>query len=255
MIEYYRVRRIITIFTFMPTKKEPKNKKQKNEEKTTSKNEEVVVIEETTIESVPEEEWWEQDKSSIEYVQKVKDMEEKKIYEITQKLSEGDWENWDKKKKTLFRYLWEWYAYMQAFMDDTILLTFQKLQEMADKWEKMKEEDEKFYMKVWKYLWWAVWDAGAWFYEKYAELKQGDNLAEQALENELPKLKMKTKMMTTKMELRGIKKWDLEALRNLKNTPTTIEKIKMKKKLMKRRMQLMWVKKWDLDAIKKLKDL
>lgn len=122
----------------------------------------------------------------------------------------------NKKRKSVFRFLGEWYAYAQAFLDDTLLLIFKKLEK---KWEEeiSPEDEKKIHKKLLKMLWWALWDAGAGFYEKYAELKQWENLAEDLAYNKVPEFKKRAALLQTKMQVLGIKKGDLESLKKLKD--------------------------------------
>mgnify|MGYP003470778052 CR=1 FL=1 len=46
--------------------------------------------------------------------------------------------------KNPFRYLWEKYAYFQAYLDDTVLYTTKKLQEKSNDQKDVSKE------KVWK---------------------------------------------------------------------------------------------------------
>lgn len=121
-----------------------------------------------------------------------------------------------KKRKSVFRFLWEGYAYVQALLDDTLLLIFKKLEEKWDE-EISPEDEKKIHKKLMKIVWGMVWDAGAWFYEKYAELKQGDNLAEDIAYNKLPEIKAKTTILKAKMQVLWIEKWNLESLKKLKD--------------------------------------
>ena len=122
--------------------------------------------------------------------------------------------------KNPFRFMWEWLAYFQAFLDDTILYTVKKLQAQADK-ETDPKEIKKIHKKMWYYIskWLSksIWESFSWFYEKYSELKKWENLAQNTIEKDLPKLRIKTKNLKIRMQLRWIKKWDLQALKKLKD--------------------------------------
>jgi len=123
-----------------------------------------------------------------------------------------------KEDKNVFRYLWESLAYLQAFFDDTILYTIHKLQDQAEKEtdiDKKKKIHEKIIWLIGTWLSASIWEAWAGFYEKYADLKKWDNLAETAIEEDLPRMMKKGKMIVKKMEKLSIKKWDLKWLRRL----------------------------------------
>ena len=120
------------------------------------------------------------------------------------------------KKKSIFRKVWETYAYAQAFLDDTIHLTFKKIKEAWEKVSENPEEEKKIHKKIIKAVWWAVWDAGSWFYEKYSELKTWDNLAEDFAKNTYPEIKHKTLEMSEKMRVLWIEYWNLESLKRFK---------------------------------------
>lgn len=118
-----------------------------------------------------------------------------------------------KQQKSAFKYIWEWYAYVQAFLDDSILLAFKKLQKT---WEEEKKDD-RMHKKVWRWVWKAIWDIWAWYYEKYADLKKWDtNMAEDFIDYAVPEVKKRTNHMKIKMDVLGVKKWDLESLKKLK---------------------------------------
>lgn len=117
------------------------------------------------------------------------------------------------KKKSAFKYIWEGYAYFQAFLDDSILLAFKKLQKT---WEE-EQKDDRIHKKVWKSVWKAIWDIWAWYYEKYADLKKWDtNMAEDFIDYAVPEVKKRTNHMKIKMDVLWVKRWDLESLRKLK---------------------------------------
>lgn len=120
--------------------------------------------------------------------------------------------------KNPFRYLWEKYAFFQAYLDDTVLYTTKKLQEKSQ--EKKDIKNEKIWKKILHYtgVWLSksVWEAFTGFYETYTELKKWDNLAQTTFEKDIPKMKLKAKLLKEKMKLLKIKKWNLEDLRKLK---------------------------------------
>lgn len=136
--------------------------------------------------------------------------------------------------KNPFRYLWEWYAFIQAFLDDTILYIVKKLQKKAEK-ETNPEKKKKIHQKITYYIWlWlskSLWESFAWFYEKYAELKQWQNLAEIAFDEKLPKNIIKAKLLKTKMEVLWIKKWDLESIKKLKDKVPISKRVTLNKKI------------------------
>ena len=121
--------------------------------------------------------------------------------------------------KNPFRYLWEKYAYFQAYLDDTVLYTTKKLQEKSNDTKDVSKE--KLGAKVLHYtgigLSKSVWEAFTWFYETYAELKKWENLAQTTFEEDIPKIKLKSKLLAQKMKLLRIKKWNLEDLKRLKD--------------------------------------
>jgi hypothetical protein len=121
-----------------------------------------------------------------------------------------------KKRKSVFRFLWEGYAYLQALLDDTLLLIFKKLEEKWDE-EISPEDEKKIHKKLMKIVWWMLWDAWAGFYEKYAELKQWDNLAEDIAYNKIPEIKAKATILQAKMKVLWIEKGNLESLKKLKD--------------------------------------
>lgn len=138
--------------------------------------------------------------------------------------------------KNPFRYLWEWWAYAQAFLDDTILYTVKKLQAQAEK-EKDPKEIKKIHKKISYYIWmWlskSVWESFWGFYEKYAELKKWENLAQNTIEKDIPKMRIKAKNLKVKMEVMGLKKWDLESLKRLKDKTSIKDKLIIKTKMIK----------------------
>ncbi len=121
--------------------------------------------------------------------------------------------------KNPFRYLWEKYAYFQAYLDDTVLYTTKKLQEKSN--DQKDVSKEKLGKKVLHYT--GIWlsksigEAFTWFYETYSELKKWENLAQTTFEEDIPRIKLKTKLLTQKMKLLRIKKWNLEDLKRLKD--------------------------------------
>lgn len=121
--------------------------------------------------------------------------------------------------KNPFRYLWEKYAYLQAYLDDTVLYGAKKLQEKSSEQKDLR--NEKMWKKILHYTW--VWlsksfgEAFSWFYEKYAELKRWENLVQEAFEQDIPKITRKAKLLKEKMKLLKIKKWSLEDLKKLKD--------------------------------------
>ncbi|MGE4444467.1 MAG: hypothetical protein AB7E37_05760 [Candidatus Altimarinota bacterium] len=121
--------------------------------------------------------------------------------------------------KNPFRYLGEKYAYFQAYLDDTVHYTTKKLQEKSN--DTKDVSNEKVGKKILHYtgvgLSKSFGEAFSGFYEKYAELKKGENLAQTTFEEDLPKIKLKTKLLTQKMKLLHIKKGNLEDLRKLKD--------------------------------------
>ncbi len=162
-----------------------------------------------------------------------------------------DKNNW----KNVFRYLWESLAYLQAFFDDTILYTIHKLQEKADKETDIKKK-QKIHQKILSIIGTglskSVWEAWAWFYEKYADLKKWDNLAETMVEKDIPRVVMKWKQTLTKMDILWLKRWNLEDLKKLKDKLSPEDKIKIKKSQMPQKMQMLDIKKWDLEGLRKL---
>lgn len=121
--------------------------------------------------------------------------------------------------KNPFRYLWEKYAYLQAYLDDTVLYTTKKLQEKAQNVEDVSNKPlgKKVLHYTWIGLSKSVWEAFTGFYETYAELKKWENLAQTTIEEDIPKMKRKAKLLKEKMKLMKIKKWNLEDLKKLKN--------------------------------------
>lgn len=121
--------------------------------------------------------------------------------------------------KNPFRYLWEKYAYFQAYLDDSVLYTTRKLQEKSEKNVDVKKL--KLWKKILHYTWlWlskSIWEAFTWFYETYATLKQWHNLAQFTVEQDLPKIRIKAKLLKEKMKLMKLKKWNLEDLKKLKD--------------------------------------
>lgn len=122
--------------------------------------------------------------------------------------------------KNPFRYIWEKYAYFQAYLDDTVLYTTKKLQEKQENAEKEDIKNKKIWKKILHYTWvWlskSVWEAFTWFYETYAELKKWGNLAQATVEKDIPKMRIKAKLLKEKMKLLKLKKWNLEDLKKLK---------------------------------------
>lgn len=161
--------------------------------------------------------------------------------------------------KNPFRYLWEWVAYMQAFLDDTILYSIKKLQSQADK-ERNPEDIKQIHKKVWYYIWkWlsaSIWETFWGFYEKYADLKKWNNLAQMAIEQDLPKAVLRARHMKVKMEIMWVKKWDIQSIRKLKNQVSLKDKIRIKRKLMNVKNELKNFETiWNLEDIKNLKNL
>lgn len=121
--------------------------------------------------------------------------------------------------KNPFRYLWEKYAYFQAYLDDSVLYTTKKLQEKSSK--KIDVKKLKLSKKLLHYTWvWlskSIWETFTWFYETYAELKRWHNLAQATVEQDLPKIRLKAKLLKEKMKLMKLKKWNLEDLKKLKD--------------------------------------
>lgn len=144
--------------------------------------------------------------------------------------------------KNPFRYLWEWYAYLQAFLDDTILYIVKKLQKKAEK-ETDPKKKKKIHEKITHYIWiWlskSLWERCTWFYEKYAELKKWDNLAEITFNEKLPKNILKARLLKTKMEVLWIKKWDIESLKKLKDKVPLSKKIVLNKKIKKLKIEFL----------------
>jgi len=123
-----------------------------------------------------------------------------------------------KEDKNVFRYLWESLAYLQAFFDDTVLYTIHTLQKKADRETDIKKKQKIHEKILWIISTWlsaSIWEAGAGFYEKYADLKKWDNLAETAIEEDIPRMMKKGKMIVKKMEWLKIKKWDIKWLKKL----------------------------------------
>lgn len=123
--------------------------------------------------------------------------------------------------KNPFRYVWEKYAYVQAYLDDTILYTTKKLQEKSQKSEKTDISQKTLWKKVLHYtglgLSKSVWEAFSWFYETYTELKKWENLAQKAVEEDIPKIKIKAKLLKEKMKLLNIEKGNIADLKKLKD--------------------------------------
>lgn len=121
--------------------------------------------------------------------------------------------------KNPFRYLWEKYAYFQAYLDDSVLYTTKKLQEKSKNQEDVsaKPLGKKILHYTWVGLSKSVWEAFTGFYETYAELKKWDNLAQTTMEEDLPRIRIKAKLLKEKMKLMKLKKWNLEDLKKLKN--------------------------------------
>ena len=102
--------------------------------------------------------------------------------------------------KNPFRYLWEKYAYLQAYLDDSVLYTTKKLQ------EKSKNQEDVSTKPLWKkilhytgvWLSKSVWEAFTGFYETYAELKKWDNLAQTTMEEDLQRIRLKAKLLKEK---------------------------------------------------------
>ena len=160
-----------------------------------------------------------------------------------------------KKNKNLFRYLWEWYAYLAAFLDDTVLLAIKKMQEKADIEEdpkKKKKIHEKILKIIGKWLSSTLWEAWAWFYEKYADLKKWENLAETALEEDIPRMMLKWKLTLTKMDTLWLEKWNIEHLKKLKDWVDLNDRIKIKWKQLTKKMEVLKIKKWSVKWLKKL---
>lgn len=123
--------------------------------------------------------------------------------------------------KNPFRALWEWYAYLQAYLDDAILYTTKKLQDKSKIQTKEDIKNKKitqkavYYTGVW--LSKTVWEWFSWFYEKYKELKQTEiNMAQKTIEEDLPKIALKWKQIKEKMNRLWIKSWDIKWLKKLK---------------------------------------
>ena len=123
--------------------------------------------------------------------------------------------------KNPFRYLWEKYAYLQAYLDDTVLYTTKKLQEKSQKQEQEDISKKPLGKKVLHYtgigLSKSVWEAFTGFYETYAELKKWENMTQKTVEQDIPKIRLKAKLLKEKMKLLNIKKWNLEDLKRLKD--------------------------------------
>jgi hypothetical protein len=123
--------------------------------------------------------------------------------------------------KNPFRYVWEKYAYLQAYLDDTILYTTKKLQEQSEKSEKNDISQKTLAKKALHYtglgLSKSVWEAFSGFYETYTELKKWENLAQKTVEKDIPKIKIKAKLLKEKMKLLNIEKGNIEDLKKLKN--------------------------------------
>lgn len=121
--------------------------------------------------------------------------------------------------KNPFRYIWEKFAYLQAYLDDSVLYTTKKLQEKSENSEDVK--NKPLWKKILHYTWVglskSIWEAFAWFYETYAELKKWENLAQTTVEQDLPKIRIKAKLLKEKMKLMKIKKWNLDDLKKLKS--------------------------------------
>jgi len=154
-----------------------------------------------------------------------------------------------------FKLLWYSVAYIQAYFDDTILYITKKLQNKAEK-EKNPEELKKIHKKILYYTWlWlskSIWESVWWYYEKYKELKKWKNMVETTFEEDIPRLRIKTKNLKTRLELKWIKKWSLEDLKKLKDkksfSKTSIEKFQKTKK------ELKDIQNKSIEALKKLKD-
>jgi len=142
--------------------------------------------------------------------------------------------------KNPFRYLWEWFAYLQAFLDDTILYTVKKLQNQAEKEtnpEKLKKIHKKILFYIWKWLSKSIWEWFAWFYEKYADLKKWKNLAQTTIEEDIPKMILKTRLLKTKIEVMWIKKWNIEDLKKLKDKIPVRKKLSIKSRQLREKMR------------------
>lgn len=121
--------------------------------------------------------------------------------------------------KNPFRYLWEKYAYFQAYLDDSVLYTTKKLQEKSKNQEDVSSKPlgKKILHYTGVGLSKSVWEAFTGFYETYAELKKWENLAQTTVEEDLPRMRLKAKLLKEKMKLMKLKKWNLEDLKKLKN--------------------------------------
>lgn len=123
--------------------------------------------------------------------------------------------------KNPFRYIWEKAAYLQAYLDDTVLYTTKKLQEKSQNQEQEDISQKPLGKKVLHYtgigLSKSIGEAFTGFYETYAELKKWENLAQKAVEDDIPKIRIKAKLLKEKMKLLNIKKWNLEDLKKLKD--------------------------------------
>ena len=121
--------------------------------------------------------------------------------------------------KNPFRYIWEKYAYLQAYLDDSVLYTTKKLQEKSQNAEDVS--DKPLWKKILHYTWvWlskSVGEAFTGFYETYAELKKWENLVQTTVEEDIPRMRIKAKLLKEKMKLMKLKKWNLEDLKKLKN--------------------------------------
>ena len=161
--------------------------------------------------------------------------------------------------KNPFRYIWEWVAYIQAFLDDTILYSIKKLQAQAEKEKdpkKIKEIHKKIGYYIGKWLSESVWETFSGFYEKYADLKKWDNLAQTAIEEDIPKMRLKAKHLKVKMEVMWLNKWDLDSLRKLKDKTSLKNKIRIKTKMLKVKNELRNFETiWNLEDIKNLKNM
>lgn len=126
--------------------------------------------------------------------------------------------------KNPFRYIWEKYAYLQAYLDDTVLYTTKKLQEKAKEEEDVSQKPlgKKIIHYTGVGLSKSIGEAFTGFYETYAELKKWDNLAQKTVEEDIPKIRIKAKLLKEKMVLLKIKKWNLEDLKRLKDEKSSI---------------------------------
>jgi len=167
-----------------------------------------------------------------------------------------------KKKFNLFRKVWEWYAYLQAFLDDTIHYSIKSMSkdEKQDFSPEELKERKKIHRRLLRWMWkafsYSIWQAWMWFYEKYSDLKQGENLMEKTINKNIPEAKVKWRLLLTKIDLMKVKKWDIDSIKKLKedNKKEKAESKKEKKeKINEYRKKVMKLKRFSISEFKKNK--